>query len=46
MHLRQYWARFGPTTLFVLLWNSGAIFSRRSLDNGSAFAIIPLTLKR
>ncbi|WP_162556749.1 hypothetical protein [Proteus sp. TJ1640] len=46
MYLRQYWARFGPTTLFVLLWNSGAIFSRWGLDNGSSFAIIPLTLRR
>ena len=40
MYLRQYWAKFGPTTLFVLLWSSGAIFSRWGLDNGSSFAIL------
>lgn len=40
MYLRQYWTRFGPTTLFVLLWSSGAIFSRWGLDNGSSFAIL------
>lgn len=40
MSLRQYWAKFGPTTLFVLLWSSGAIFSRWGLDNGSSFAIL------
>ncbi|QAV22843.1 DMT family transporter [Proteus hauseri] len=40
MQLRQYWAKFGPTTLFVLLWSSGAIFSRWGLDNGSSFAIL------
>lgn len=40
MYLGQYWAKFGPTTLFVLLWSSGAIFSRWGLDNGSSFAIL------
>lgn len=40
MFLGQYWAKFAPTTLFVLLWSSGAIFSRWGLDNGSSFAIL------
>lgn len=34
------WAAYGPTTLFVLLWGSAAIFSRWGLDHSSAFAIL------
>jgi len=36
------WAAYGPTTLFVLLWSSGAIFSRWGLDHASAFAFLTL----
>ncbi|SDN65455.1 DMT family transporter [Pseudomonas jinjuensis] len=39
---RNAWATFGPTSLFVLLWGSGAIFSRWGLDHSSAFAILTL----
>ncbi|MEB7885733.1 DMT family transporter [Serratia fonticola] len=36
------WASYGTTMLFVLLWGSGAIFSRWGLDHSSAFAILTL----
>lgn len=36
------WATYGTTTLFVLLWGSGAIFSRWGLDHSSAFAFLTL----
>jgi drug/metabolite transporter (DMT)-like permease len=36
------WARYGTTTLFVLLWGSGAIFSKLGLDHASAFAFLVL----
>lgn len=42
MHTQKIWASYGTTTLFVLLWGSGAIFSRWSLDHSSAFAILTL----
>lgn len=32
----------GPTALFVLLWSSGAIFSRWGLDHASAFVLLVL----
>ncbi len=32
----------GPTALFVLLWSSGAIFSRWGLDHASAFVLLIL----
>ncbi|MFF7707782.1 EamA family transporter [Pseudomonas sp. NPDC007930] len=38
--LKHAWAAYGPTTLFVLLWGSAAIFSRWGLDHSSAFAIL------
>ncbi|MGH8179039.1 MAG: DMT family transporter [Steroidobacter sp.] len=34
------WTTFGSTTLFVLLWSSGAIFARVGLDHASAFAFL------
>lgn len=42
MTLRHVFAAYAPTTLFVLLWGSGAIFSRWGLDHGSAFAFLIL----
>jgi len=39
---KKTWAAYGSTTLFVLLWGSGAIFSRWGLDHSSAFAILTL----
>lgn len=36
------WTTYGSTALFVLLWSSGAIFSRLGLDHASAFAILTL----
>ncbi len=39
---KNAWASYGSTTLFVLLWGSGAIFSRWGLDHSSAFAILTL----
>jgi drug/metabolite transporter (DMT)-like permease len=33
---------FGSTTLFVLLWSSGAIFAKLGLDHASAFAFLVL----
>jgi drug/metabolite transporter (DMT)-like permease len=34
------WVRYGSTTLFVLLWSSGTIFARLSLDYASPFAVL------
>ena len=31
-----------PTALFVLLWSSGAIFSRWGLDDASPFVLLAL----
>ncbi len=39
---KDTWATYGSTSLFVLLWGSGAIFSRWGLDHSSAFAILTL----
>lgn len=36
------WASYGSTALFVLLWSSGAIFSKWGLNHSSAFAFITL----
>jgi drug/metabolite transporter (DMT)-like permease len=36
------WASYGSTALFVLLWSSGAIFSKWGLDHSSAFAFLTL----
>jgi len=36
------WTAYGPTTLFVLLWGSGAIFSRWGLDHASPFVLLSL----
>lgn len=35
-------ATYGSTALFVLLWSSGAIFSRLGLDHATAFAFLLL----
>jgi drug/metabolite transporter (DMT)-like permease len=35
-------AAYGSTALFVLLWSSGAIFSRLGLDHATAFAFLLL----
>ncbi|GGO89276.1 hypothetical protein GCM10011348_46650 [Marinobacterium nitratireducens] len=39
---KSAWTRLGSTTLFVLLWASGAIFTRWGLDHASAFAFLIL----
>lgn len=39
---KSTWAAYGSTSLFVLLWGSGAIFSRWGLDHSSAFAFLIL----
>ena len=39
---KDTWAAYGSTMLFVLLWGSGAVFSRWALDHSSAFAILTL----
>ncbi|MEO8387094.1 DMT family transporter [Polaromonas sp.] len=36
------WATFGPTSLFVLLWSSGALFSKLGLQHASPFAFLAL----
>lgn len=36
------WATFGPTSLFVLLWSSGALFSKLGLQHASPFAFLSL----
>ncbi len=42
MSLRSRWAALGPTTLFVLLWSSGGIFSKLALNSASAFLVLSL----
>jgi len=37
---RSAWTTYGATSLFVLLWSSGAIFARLGLDHASAFAFL------
>ncbi|MBB6093696.1 drug/metabolite transporter (DMT)-like permease [Povalibacter uvarum] len=39
---RSTLATYGSTALFVLLWSSGAIFSRLGLDHATAFAFLLL----
>lgn len=36
------WAASGPTSLFVLLWSSGALFARWGLDHAGAFVFLSL----
>lgn len=40
MRLPSLWANAGLAALFVLLWSSGAIFSRWGLEHASAFAFL------
>ncbi len=40
MRLPSLWANAGLATLFVLLWSSGAIFSRWGVEHASAFAFL------
>lgn len=40
MRFITQWANAGLATLFVLLWSSGAIFSRLGLEHASAFAFL------
>ncbi|MDX7998511.1 DMT family transporter [Xenorhabdus sp. Reich] len=40
MTSKTLWNTYGSTSLFVLLWSSGAIFSRWGLDHSSSFAIL------
>ncbi|HEJ7139009.1 TPA: DMT family transporter [Serratia marcescens] len=40
MRFPSLWANAGLATLFVLLWSSGAIFSRWGLEHTSAFAFL------
>jgi drug/metabolite transporter (DMT)-like permease len=43
MHFdKTFWGACASTTLFVLLWSSGAIFARLGLDHASAFAFLTL----
>jgi drug/metabolite transporter (DMT)-like permease len=43
MHFdRTTWTIFGSTTLFVLLWSSGAIFAKWGLEHASPFAFLVL----
>lgn len=42
MSLRSHWAALGPTTLFVLLWGSGGIFSKLALNSASVFLVLSL----
>jgi drug/metabolite transporter (DMT)-like permease len=39
---RSAWTAHGSTTLFVLLWSSGAIFAKWGLEYASAFAFLTL----
>jgi len=39
---KTFWGACASTTLFVLLWGSGAIFARLGLDHASAFAFLSL----
>ena len=34
---KTFWGACASTTLFVLLWGSGAIFARLGLDHASVF---------
>ncbi|AOM39973.1 DMT family transporter [Xenorhabdus hominickii] len=40
MTSKTLWNTYGSTSLFVLLWSSGAVFSRWGLDHSSSFAIL------
>jgi drug/metabolite transporter (DMT)-like permease len=42
MFNRSAWTAHGSTTLFVLLWSSGAIFAKWGLEHASAFAFLTL----
>jgi drug/metabolite transporter (DMT)-like permease len=39
---KTFWGACASTSLFVLLWSSGAIFARLGLDHASAFAFLTL----
>ena len=39
---KTFWGGCASTSLFVLLWSSGAIFARLGLDHASAFAFLSL----
>lgn len=39
---KSVWGTFASTSLFVLLWSSGAIFARLGLDHASPFAFLTL----
>lgn len=39
---KSTWTAYGSTTLFVLLWGSGAIFSKWALGHASAFTFLVL----
>ncbi|WP_271409085.1 DMT family transporter [Pseudomonas sp. Q1-7] len=39
---KSTWGAFASTSLFVLLWSSGAIFARLGLDHASPFAFLTL----
>ncbi|HSC85532.1 MAG TPA: DMT family transporter [Pseudomonas sp.] len=39
---KSFWGACASTSLFVLLWSSGAIFSRLGLDHSSAFTFLTL----
>ncbi|ETS31671.1 multidrug DMT transporter permease [Photorhabdus temperata] len=39
---KAQWISYSSTLLFVLLWSSGAIFSRWGLDHSTAFAILTM----
>lgn len=39
---KSVWGAFASTSLFVLLWSSGAIFARMGLDHASPFAFLTL----
>ena len=39
---KSVWGAFASTSLFVLLWSSGAIFARLGLDHASPFAFLTL----
>ncbi|MDC9595307.1 DMT family transporter [Xenorhabdus anantnagensis] len=40
MNIKTLWSNYGSIFLFVLLWSSGAIFSRWGLNHSSSFAIL------
>lgn len=39
---KSIWGAFASTSLFMLLWSSGAIFARLGLDHASPFAFLTL----